>query len=118
MHEIAHLAHVELRTQVPEQSLEFFTAYLGQIATGSAGDSAFLRAWDDYEQTFRTSRSGEFARRMIRRVLVVQGIEDEERVGLVGQLGDIGRGRPAEGGCLVLTRRSRPGRRVRRDPPR
>ena len=51
MHEIAHLAHVELRTPVPEQSLEFFTVYLGLTATGSAGDSVFLRAWDDYEQT-------------------------------------------------------------------
>ncbi len=51
MHEIAHLAHVELRTPVPEQSLEFFTAYLGLTATGSAGNSVFLRTWDDYEQT-------------------------------------------------------------------
>src|SRR5580693_4461404 len=51
MHEIAHLAHVELRTPVPEESLEFFTGYLGLTATGSAGNSVFLRAWDDYEQT-------------------------------------------------------------------
>jgi catechol 2,3-dioxygenase len=51
MHEIAHLAHVELRTPVPEQSLEFFTSYLGLTVTGSAGDSVFLHAWDDYEQT-------------------------------------------------------------------
>jgi len=50
-HEIAHLAHVELRTPMPEESLEFFTSYLGLTATGSAGDSVFLRAWDDYEQT-------------------------------------------------------------------
>ena len=28
-HEIAHPAHVELRTPVPEESLEFFTSYLG-----------------------------------------------------------------------------------------
>jgi len=27
MHEIAHLAHVELRTLVPVQSLEFFHAH-------------------------------------------------------------------------------------------
>jgi catechol 2,3-dioxygenase-like lactoylglutathione lyase family enzyme len=49
-HEIAHLAHVELRPPVPEESLEFFTGYLGLTATGSAGDSVFLRAWDDDEQ--------------------------------------------------------------------
>jgi catechol 2,3-dioxygenase-like lactoylglutathione lyase family enzyme len=51
MHEIAHLAHVELRTPVPDQSLEFFTSYLGLTENGSAGNSVFLRAWDDYEQT-------------------------------------------------------------------
>jgi catechol 2,3-dioxygenase len=51
LHEIAHLAHVELRTPAPEQSLEFFTSYLGLTVTGSAGDSVFLHAWDDYEQT-------------------------------------------------------------------
>ena len=32
-HEIAHLAHVELRTPVPEESLEFFTSYLALTAT-------------------------------------------------------------------------------------
>ena len=51
LHEIAHLAHVELRTPVPDQSLEFFTSYLGLTETGSAGNSVFLHAWDDYEQT-------------------------------------------------------------------
>lgn len=49
LHEIAHLAHVDLRTPVPEESLEFFTRYLGLTENGSAGDSVFLRAWDDYE---------------------------------------------------------------------
>jgi catechol 2,3-dioxygenase-like lactoylglutathione lyase family enzyme len=29
LHDIAHLAHVELRTPAPEQSLEFFVRYLG-----------------------------------------------------------------------------------------
>jgi catechol 2,3-dioxygenase len=51
LHEIAHLAHVELRTPEPEKSLEFFTRYLGLTETGAAGDSVFLRAWDDYETT-------------------------------------------------------------------
>ena len=49
MHQIAHLAHVEIRTPVLEQSLDFFTRYLGLTENGSAGDSVFLRAWDDYE---------------------------------------------------------------------
>lgn len=50
LHDIAHLAHVELHTPVPEQSLEFFTDYLGMTENGTAGDSVFLRAFDDYEQ--------------------------------------------------------------------
>ena len=49
LHEIAHLAHVELRTPVLEESLEFFVRYLGLTENGSTGDSVFLRAWDDYE---------------------------------------------------------------------
>jgi catechol 2,3-dioxygenase len=48
-HQIAHLAHLEIRTPVPERSLDFFTRYLGLTENGSAGDSVFLRAWDDYE---------------------------------------------------------------------
>ena len=51
LHDVAHLAHVELRTPVPEASLEFFTRYLGLTENGSDGDSVFLRAWDDYENT-------------------------------------------------------------------
>ena len=51
LHEIAHLAHVELRTPVLGESVEFCTRYLGLTQTGEAGDSVFLRAWDDYENT-------------------------------------------------------------------
>ncbi|NIZ93024.1 VOC family protein [Kineococcus rubinsiae] len=51
LHEVAHLGHVELLTPVPEQSLEFFTRFLGMTESGREGDSVFLRAWDDYEQT-------------------------------------------------------------------
>jgi catechol 2,3-dioxygenase len=49
LHQIAHLAHVEIRTPVPERSADFFIRYLGLTENGSAGDSVFLRAWDDYE---------------------------------------------------------------------
>jgi catechol 2,3-dioxygenase len=51
LHDIAHLAHVELLTHKPEESLDFFVRYLGLTENGSAGDSVFLRAWDDYENT-------------------------------------------------------------------
>ena len=50
LHDIAHLAHVELRTPVLDDSVEFFIRYLGLTENGSAGGSVFLRAWDDYEQ--------------------------------------------------------------------
>src|SRR4051794_15810 len=49
LHDIAHVGHVEIRTPVPEESLAFFTRYLGLTENGSVGDSVFLRAWDDYE---------------------------------------------------------------------
>lgn len=49
LHDIAHLAHVELLTDKPEESLDFFVRYLGLTENGSAGDSVFLHAWDDYE---------------------------------------------------------------------
>ena len=33
----------------PDESLDFFVRYLGMTENGSAGDSVYLRAWDDYE---------------------------------------------------------------------
>jgi catechol 2,3-dioxygenase len=51
LHDVAHLAHLELRTPVPEESAAFFTDYLGLTVTGSVGDSVYLRAFDDYERT-------------------------------------------------------------------
>lgn len=51
LHDIAHLAHLELRTPVLDESVAFFTDYLGLTVTATAGDSVFLRAFDDYEQT-------------------------------------------------------------------
>jgi catechol 2,3-dioxygenase len=51
LHDIAHLAHVELRTPVLAESVEFFTRYLGLTQTSTDGDSVYLRTWDDYETT-------------------------------------------------------------------
>jgi catechol 2,3-dioxygenase len=50
LHDIAHLGHAELLTPEPERSLEFFTQVMGLTETGRAGDSVYLRTWDDYEQ--------------------------------------------------------------------
>jgi catechol 2,3-dioxygenase len=49
LHDIAHLAHVELLTPVPEESLRFFVDVLGLTEVGREGDSVYLRTWDDYE---------------------------------------------------------------------
>ena len=51
LHDIAHLAHVELLTDKPEECLDFYVRYLGMTENGRSGDSVFLRAWDDYENT-------------------------------------------------------------------
>src|ERR1700685_1601464 len=47
--EIAHLAHIELLTPKPEESLRFFVNVLGMTETARKGDSVYLRGWDDYE---------------------------------------------------------------------
>lgn len=48
-HDIAHLGHVELLTDRPEASLDFFVRILGLTESGREGDSVYLRAFDDYE---------------------------------------------------------------------
>jgi catechol 2,3-dioxygenase len=47
--DIAHLGHVELLTDKPEATLDFFVNILGLTESGRAGDSVYLRAYDDYE---------------------------------------------------------------------
>ena len=47
--DIAHLGHVELLTDKPEASLDFFTRVFGLSESGREGDSVYLRAYDDYE---------------------------------------------------------------------
>src|SRR5689334_23062902 len=49
IHDIAHLGHIELLTNKPEASLDFFTRVFGLIESGREGDSVYLRAFDDYE---------------------------------------------------------------------
>ena len=59
LHDIAHLGHVELRTAVPEESLRFFTGFLGLTENGTTGDSVLLRAFDDYENvTIKLTAAG------------------------------------------------------------
>jgi catechol 2,3-dioxygenase len=47
---VAHLAHLEMLTPKPEESLRFFVEVLGMTESGRQGASVYLRAWDDYER--------------------------------------------------------------------
>jgi catechol 2,3-dioxygenase len=47
--DLAHLAHVELLTPKPDESLRFFVDVMGMTASGKEGNSVYLRGWDDYE---------------------------------------------------------------------
>jgi catechol 2,3-dioxygenase len=47
--DLAHLAHIELLTPKPAESLHFFVNVLGMTESGRRGDSVYLRGWDDYE---------------------------------------------------------------------
>ncbi len=47
--DVAHLGHVEMFTDRFDESLDFFTRVYGLKESGRDGDSAYLRAWDEYE---------------------------------------------------------------------
>jgi catechol 2,3-dioxygenase len=50
IYDLAHLAHLELLTPKPQESLNFFVNVLGMTESGRQGQSVFLRGWDDYER--------------------------------------------------------------------
>src|SRR5215469_1955741 len=45
---LSQLAHVEILTPKPEESLRFYTEVLGLQESGAAGQSVFLRGWGDF----------------------------------------------------------------------
>ena len=47
--DVAHLGHVELLTDKPQESLDFFVNVYGLTQSGEEGGSVYLRAFDDYE---------------------------------------------------------------------
>lgn len=49
IYDLAHLAHIELLTPKPEESLGFFVEVMGMTESGRKGDTVYLRGWDDYE---------------------------------------------------------------------
>ena len=57
--DVAHLGHVELYSDRFEESLDFFTRVYGLTETARAGESSYLRAFDDYEHhTLKLTRYG------------------------------------------------------------
>ena len=47
--DLAHLAHLEILTPKPDESLQFFVNVMGMTESGRRGESVYLRGWDDYE---------------------------------------------------------------------
>jgi len=45
--DLAHLAHVELFSPKPQESLDFFVNVMGMTESGRRGDSVYLRGWDE-----------------------------------------------------------------------
>jgi catechol 2,3-dioxygenase len=48
LHDLAHIAHAELLTPKPEESLRFFADVLGMEVEAREGQSVYLRGWGDY----------------------------------------------------------------------
>ncbi len=48
--DIAHVSAVELRSAVPEQTVDFFVRLLGMSEVAREGPRTYVHAWDDYEQ--------------------------------------------------------------------
>jgi catechol 2,3-dioxygenase len=98
----AHLGHVEIYTDKFEESLDFFTRVYGLTLSAQDGNSAYLRAWDDYEfHTLKLTRHettgvGHIAYRaqseeaLERRVRIIE----KSKYKIVGWIdGDLGHGR-------------------------
>src|SRR5690348_1940169 len=49
INDIAHIAHAELHTPFPEESLRFFVDLFGMQIEHREGQSVFLRGWGEYQ---------------------------------------------------------------------
>lgn len=57
-HEIAHLARVELFSPKPQETLDFFTKFLGMYVTHREGQSVYLRGYEDpYQWSIKVTES-------------------------------------------------------------
>lgn len=99
--DLAHLAHVELLTPKPDESLRFFVDVMGMTESGRRGDSVYLRGWDDYEHhtvkltAAKAAGMGHFAFRTTSPEALERRVAVIEKAGLgVGWTdGDLGHGR-------------------------
>ncbi len=58
--DVAQLAHVELYSPKPEETLKFFTDYLGLQVSAKEGQSVYLRAYEDfYHHTLKITEGKE-----------------------------------------------------------
>ena len=98
--DIAHLGHLEIFSPKAEESYGFFVDVLGMTESGRAGDSVYLRAFDDYERytlkltASKTSGLGHVAFRarspqaLARRVAALEG----SGLGIGWHEGELGHG--------------------------
>jgi catechol 2,3-dioxygenase len=103
--DVAHLGHVELLTDKPEKSLDFFVNSLGLTESGREGNSVYLRAYDDYEfHTLKLTASNTTGMAhvgyrcisepaLLRRVAVIEKMGFGIGPGLGWSEGDLGHGR-------------------------
>jgi catechol 2,3-dioxygenase len=99
--DVAHLGHIELLTNKPEASLDFFVNIYGLTESGREGDSVYLRGWDDYEfHTLKLTAAkgtgiGHAAYRASSEAALARRVEKIEAMGCgVGWSdGDLGHGR-------------------------
>lgn len=100
--DIAHLGHVEIYTDKFDESLEFFEHVYGLSVSAIDDDSAYLRAWDDYEfHTLKLTRHtttgvGHIAYRTTSEVALLRRVAAIEASGykVIGWVdGDLGHGR-------------------------
>ena len=60
IYDVAQLAHVEILSPKLEESVEFFTRFLGMEVTARAGESVYLRAYEDfYHNTLKITEAEE-----------------------------------------------------------
>lgn len=103
--DVAHLGHVELLTDKPRESLDFFVNVLGLTESGRDADSVYLRGFDDYEfhtlklTASKTTGVGHIGYRcaseaaLERRVKAIEALGAGQQQGLGWDKGDRGHGR-------------------------